>query len=60
MGKVANNVLRGLEEALAYADGKTDVARYGVQKACTKGDSDLSQKNACGLGLANRGRISRR
>jgi putative transcriptional regulator len=28
--KVAESIRRGLEEALAYAEGTTDVSRYGV------------------------------
>ena len=30
MSKVANDIRRGLEEALAYAEGKADAALYGV------------------------------
>jgi putative transcriptional regulator len=29
-GKVADSIRRGLEEALAYAEGTADVSRYGV------------------------------
>ena len=29
-GKVADGIRRGLEEALAYAEGAADVSRYGV------------------------------
>ncbi|MGA2042950.1 MAG: helix-turn-helix domain-containing protein [Roseiarcus sp.] len=29
-GKVADGIRRGLEEALAYAEGTADVSRYGV------------------------------
>lgn len=29
-GKVADSIRRGLEEAIAYADGSADVSRYGV------------------------------
>jgi putative transcriptional regulator len=29
-GKVADSIRRGLEEALAYAEGSADVSRYGV------------------------------
>lgn len=30
MGKIANDILRGLEEALAYANGTADRSLYGV------------------------------
>lgn len=30
MGKVADDIKRGLEEALAYAEGRADAALYGV------------------------------
>ena len=30
MSKVAHSVRRGLEEALAYAEGTADVSRYGI------------------------------
>jgi putative transcriptional regulator len=30
MSKVAHSIRRGLEEALAYAEGTADVSRYGV------------------------------
>lgn len=30
-GKVADSIRRGLEEALAYAEGMADVSRYGVR-----------------------------
>jgi putative transcriptional regulator len=29
-GRVADSIRRGLEEALAYAEGAADVSRYGV------------------------------
>jgi putative transcriptional regulator len=29
-GRVADSIRRGLEEALAYAEGTADVSRYGV------------------------------
>jgi len=29
-GKVADSIRRGLEEALAYAEGSADISRYGV------------------------------
>jgi len=30
MGHVADSIRRGLEEALAYAEGTADASRYGV------------------------------
>ena len=30
MSKVADSIRRGLEEALAYAEGTADVSRYGI------------------------------
>jgi putative transcriptional regulator len=30
MSKVAESIRRGLEEALAYAEGTADVSRYGI------------------------------
>ncbi len=30
MSKVAHSIRRGLEEALAYAEGTADVSRYGI------------------------------
>jgi putative transcriptional regulator len=29
-GKIADSIRRGLEEALAYAEGAADVSRYGI------------------------------
>ncbi len=60
MGKVADHIRRGLEEALAYAEGRADAARYGVQKVWTRDDSNLSEKHSRDLARATNGRISRR
>ncbi len=30
MSKVAHSIRRGLEEALAYAEGTADISRYGI------------------------------